>query len=304
MYSFLFNQTYLSIFAIAILVFLLMFLWRKLTILEGNYYLLEKRVNIIKKEERNEQLSKNTEKADIIMNEVFKNSQYGGDIKQKCTPEDITNVNINCENINKYCENTDVDVSIIDVFESKKGGAKNTKAKKQCNLKDGVVKEATLNILPDVIKYNDIDIPYKSENVTINNTYDTGVVSEAREVCEVREVSEAKEVSEAREVCEAKEVSEAKYENTINDVNELKKHIDNITNDDNIEYINTDNIIETESITSDITFNNEDDKTLSRKLKSMNLEKLREECRINSLSADGTKSMLIARLIDNIKKQK
>ena len=176
--------------------------------------------------------------------------------------------------------------------------------KKQCNIKDDVVKEATLNILSDVIKYNDIDIPYKSENVTINNTYDTGVVSEAKEVCEVREVSEAKEVSEAREVCEAKEVSEAKYENTINDVNELKKHIDNITNDDNIEYINTDNIIETESITSDITFNNEDDKTLSRKLKSMNLEKLREECRINSLSADGTKSMLIARLIDNIKKQK
>ena len=50
MYSFLFNQTYLAIFAISILVFLLMFLWRKLTILEGNYYLLEKRVNIIKKE--------------------------------------------------------------------------------------------------------------------------------------------------------------------------------------------------------------------------------------------------------------
>ena len=73
MYSFLFNQTYLAIFAISILVFLLMFLWRKLTILEGNYYLLEKRVNIIKKEERNEQLSKNIEKADVIMNEVFKN---------------------------------------------------------------------------------------------------------------------------------------------------------------------------------------------------------------------------------------
>jgi len=301
MYSFLFNQTYLSIFAIAILVFLLMFLWRKLTILEGNYYLLEKRVNIIKKEERNEQLSKNTEKADIIMNEVFKNSQYGGDIKQKCTPEDITNVNINCENINKYCENTDVDVSIIDVFESKKGGAKNTKAKKQCNIKDDVVKEATLNILQEVIEFNDIDIPYKSENVTINNTYDTCEVSEAKEVCEGSEGSEARE---AREVSEGSEVSEAKYENTINDVNELKKHIDNITNDDNVEYINTDNIIETESITSDITFNNEDDKTLSRKLKSMNLEKLRDECRINSLNADGTKSMLIARLIDNIKKQK
>jgi len=126
-------------------------------------------------------------------------------------------------------------------------------------------------------------------------------VSEAKEVCEGSEGSEARE---AREVSEGSEVSEAKYENTINDVNELKKHIDNITNDDNVEYINTDNIIETESITSDITFNNEDDKTLSRKLKSMNLEKLRDECRINSLNADGTKSMLIARLIDNIKKQK
>lgn len=289
MYSFLFNQTYLTIFVIAILVFLLMFLWRKLTILEGNYYLLEKRVNIMKKEERNEQLSKNIEKADIIMNEVFKNSQYGGDIKQKCTPEDITNVNISCENINKYYDKADVDISIIDVFECKKGGAKNVKAKKQCNLKDDVVKESTLNILPEVIEVNDIGVSYNSTNITFNNTCDTSDTSEGKE---------------ATEATEAREATEAKNENTMNDVNELEKHIDNMTNDDNVEYINTDNIIETESITSDITFNNEDDKTLSRKLKSMNLEKLRDECRINSLNTDGTKSMLIARLIDNIKKQK
>ena len=36
----------------------------------------------------------------------------------------------------------------------------------------------------------------------------------------------------------------------------------------------------------------------------MNLEKLREECKYNSLSTDGTKSMLITRIIDNIKKHK
>lgn len=36
----------------------------------------------------------------------------------------------------------------------------------------------------------------------------------------------------------------------------------------------------------------------------MNLEKLREECRNNSLSVEGTKSILISRIIDNIKKQK
>lgn len=295
MYSFLFNQTYLTIFVIAILVFLLMFLWRKLTILEGNYYLLEKRVNIMKKEERNEQLSKNIEKADIIMNEVFKNSQYGGDIKQKCTPEDITNVNISCENINKYYDKADVDISIIDVFECKKGGAKNVKAKKQCNLKDDVVKESTLNILPEVIEVNDIGVSYNSTNITFNNTCDTSDTSDTSDTCDTSDISDTSK---------GKEATEAKYENTMNDVNELEKHIDNMTNDDNVEYINTDNIIETESITSDITFNNEDDKTLSRKLKSMNLEKLRDECRINSLSTDGTKSMLIARLIDNIKKQK
>ena len=74
MYSFLFNQTYISIFVIALLVFLIMFLWRKLTILEGNYFLLEKRVNIMKKEDRTEQLSKNLEKSDAVMKEVFKNN--------------------------------------------------------------------------------------------------------------------------------------------------------------------------------------------------------------------------------------
>ena len=51
--------------------FLIMFLWRKLTILEGNYFLLEKRVNIIKKEDRTEQLSKNLENSDAVMKGSF-----------------------------------------------------------------------------------------------------------------------------------------------------------------------------------------------------------------------------------------
>ena len=262
MYSFLFNQTYLAIFAISILVFLLMFLWRKLTILEGNYYLLEKRVNIIKKEERNEQLSKNIEKADIIMNEVFKNSNSVNS-KEKFNEDNITNVNIECDNVNKYFNNSDIDISIVDVLESKKDECKNTKPMKKCNLKDVMVKETTLNILPEVIEINDF--------LTMNNPENVNY----KEVQEVQEVQD-----------------------------ELHKHINNITNDDNVEYVNTDSIIETESITSDITFNNEDDKILSRKYKSMNLEKLREECKYNSLSTDGTKSMLITRIIDNIKKHK
>ena len=110
-----------------------------------------------------------------------------------------------------------------------------------------------------------------------------------------------------------------------NDENELVSHIETITNDsdkkeDILEYINnatnnsdtsdetetadTADATETASITSEIIFNNEDDKALSRKYNAMNLEKLREECKNNSLNTEGTKSILISRIIENIKKQK
>ena len=54
------------------IVFLVMFLWRKIIILEGNFFILEKRVNLIKKDIREDSISKNIEKSDIIMNEIFK----------------------------------------------------------------------------------------------------------------------------------------------------------------------------------------------------------------------------------------
>jgi len=226
MYSFLFNQTYISIFVIALLVFLLMFLWRKLTILEGNYFLLEKRVNIIKKEDRSEQLSKNLEKSDAIMKEVFKNNIKRG----------------NCDNNDTVCnipKNTDEEDYIMDDIE------------------------------------NNIDI-------TIID------------VCEEEPVK----IGEGEECEDDNTGGEGSEEE------ELVSHIEDITKNDeasNIELAdNNDNV----SITSDITFNNEDDKILSKKYKAMNLEKLREECKIYSLNSEGTKSILISRIIDNIKKQK
>lgn len=225
MYNFLFNQTYISVFVIALLVFLLMFLWRKLTILEGNYFLLEKRVNIIKKEDRSEQLSKNLEKSDAIMKEVFKNNIKRG----------------NCDNNDTVCnipKNTDEEDYIIDDIE------------------------------------NNIDI-------TIID------------VCEEEPVKIGEEVD-----------GEEDNESGESEEEELVSHIEDITKTNeasNIELAdNNDNV----SITSDITFNNEDDKILSKKYKAMNLEKLREECKIYSLNSEGTKSTLISRIIDNIKKQK
>lgn len=231
MYSFLFNQTYITIFVVALLIFLIMFLWRKLTILEGNYFLLEKRVNIIKKDERAEQLSKNLERSDSIMKEVFKNNIKRGayDINDGICPmpKDSSEEDYVMGDLEG-----NIDITIINVEESNEETKKNV----------------------------EIEI--------VNNNED-----------------------------------------------ELTSHIETITNDSDkkediseiislTEPTDTTDTTETASVTSEIIFNNEDDKILSRKYKSMNLEKLREECKNNSLNTEGTKSILISRIIENIKKQK
>lgn len=66
------DQTYVNLFILISIVVLVMFLWRKLIILEGNFFILEKRVNLIKKDAREDSISRNIEKSDVIMNEIFK----------------------------------------------------------------------------------------------------------------------------------------------------------------------------------------------------------------------------------------
>jgi hypothetical protein len=62
-----------------------MFLWRKLIILEGNFFVLEKRVNLIKKDAREDSISRNIEKSDTIMNEIFRDFSPSNACKQsKC----------------------------------------------------------------------------------------------------------------------------------------------------------------------------------------------------------------------------
>lgn len=232
MYSFLFNQTYISIFVIALLMFLIMFLWRKLTILEGNYFLLEKRVNIIKKEDRTEQLSKNLEKSDAVMKEVFKNNIKRG----SCNIDDtVCNIpkDINVEEYIMEDIENNIDITIV-------------------NVEDANSSKGSVNVVEEIVENE-------------------------------------------------------KREDDIIDEQELVSHIEDITgtadtaDDDTIEFNDTN---DNASTTSEITFNSEDDKSLSKKFKAMNMEKLREECKNNSLSTEGTKSTLIARIIDNIKKQK
>jgi hypothetical protein len=65
-----------------------------------------------------------------------------------------------------------------------------------------------------------------------------------------------------------------------------------------------DNNIENDamSVSSDITFGTDQDKSITKKYKKMSIEKLREECVEKSLNSEGTKAILIGRILEYNKK--
>jgi hypothetical protein len=97
MYGILFDQTYINMVIFGLIVFFIMFLWRKLTVMEGNVFILEKRVDMMKKSDRKDSINKSFESADIVMNEIFKDStvknNYCNDVNYKCPIENIMQKN-------------------------------------------------------------------------------------------------------------------------------------------------------------------------------------------------------------------
>lgn len=69
--SFLSNPVYINIVILVLLVFLVLFLWRKIIVLEGNYFIIEKRVNLIKKDTREMSAKRKFENSNIVMTEIF-----------------------------------------------------------------------------------------------------------------------------------------------------------------------------------------------------------------------------------------
>jgi hypothetical protein len=66
---------------------------------------------------------------------------------------------------------------------------------------------------------------------------------------------------------------------------------------------NVDNIDnDTMSVSSDITFGTDHDKSMTKKYKKMSIEKLRDECVEKSLNSEGTKAILIGRILEYNKK--
>ena len=56
------------------------------------------------------------------------------------------------------------------------------------------------------------------------------------------------------------------------------------------------------SVSSDITFGTDQDKSITKKYKKMSIEKLRDECVEKSLNSEGTKAILIGRILEYNKK--
>jgi hypothetical protein len=242
MYGILFDQTYINMVIFGLIVFFIMFLWRKITVMEGNMFILEKRVDMMKKSDRKDSINKNFESADIVMNEIFKDS---------------TVKNNYCNDINYKCP---IDTKI---------------QKNKINTID----------LSDIVKNSDM-IDYII----------TEIVSEP--TAEPRtEHQEAVDLDVKQEI---DQLSKYILEETTNETNVPVSNQFDISNVIDNEHVDIDSV----SVSSDITFGNDIDKTMTKKYKNMNVERLREECKEKSLNTEGTKAILISRILEYNKKQK
>lgn len=258
MYGFLFDQTYITMAIFGLLIFLIMFLWRKITIIEGHIFILEKRVDTIKKADRIDSINKNIESADAVMNEIFKDS---------------TDKNTYCNNNSNKCP--------IDKLKNKKISNVELPGLPQNNKNDDILNY--INILNSGEIEIDKELPetisidkYIKENIEIPQ----GII--------IKEGIENKEDDNNLEYIQENIINTDNMQNIINIAQPIQDNID------------TDNM----SVSSDITFGNEVDKTLTKKYKNMNVEKLREECKEKSLNIEGTKAILISRILEHNKKQK
>ena len=274
MYGILFDQTYINMVIFGLIVFFIMFLWRKLTVMEGNVFILEKRVDMMKKSDRKDSINKSFESADIVMNEIFKDStvknNYCNDVNYKCPIENIMQKNKKntldlSDIINKNSDMVDYINIINDI--------------------DNEIKEDPSDQLPKYI---------------FENTKDTNITLEVPKVPKVTDVPEVPEVTELKEVTELTNVT------CVTDIAHAMNVVQNtsVTQDSNLFNDNDQIDFDTVSVSSDITFGNDTDKTMTKKYKNMNVERLREECKDKSLNTEGTKAILISRILEYNKKQK
>jgi hypothetical protein len=315
MYGFLFDQTYINLIIMGFFLFLIMFLWRKITIIEGNYFILEKRVDMIKKTDRDSLISKNMEKADVVMNEIFKDSTGGAGVAGGSGGGGKKNY---CNNVS-YCPPEAILKSQKPISKDSQSSQSSQSSKDSEDIDmssymidavAAVAAVATVSSKPEIV----------IDEVEVSD--DASVVIESKNKIEIIECKEGDDVVINKNV----EYSDCdKDDDNASDVPSVVKMdmtADNDSENDirDILYACSaqgatgsasgngadtgDNNIDNDamSVSSDITFGTDQDKSITKKYKKMSIEKLREECVEKSLNSEGTKAILIGRILEYNKK--
>ena len=318
MYGFLFDQTYINLIIMGFFLFLIMFLWRKITIIEGNYFILEKRVDMIKKTDRDSLISKNMEKADVVMNEIFKDSTNiaGGASGSSVASGGKKNY---CNNVS-YCPPEAI-------LKSQKNTPKDSRSSKDSEdidmssyMIDAVAAVASATAVSAVASKPEIVISQVDIADVADVAEDASVVVESNNKIEIIECKEGDDVvinknveygdsDNAPDVPSVVKVdmtavrnSDHDSENDIRDILYASSALGGAGGSGSAD--TADNNIDNDamSVSSDITFGTDQDKSITKKYKKMSIEKLRDECVEKSLNSEGTKAILIGRILEYNKK--
>lgn len=291
MYGFLFDQTYINLIIMGFFLFLIMFLWRKITIIEGNYFILEKRVDMIKKTCRDSLISKNMERADIVMNEIFKdstNGSSGGSGKKNycnnvsyCPPEAILKSQKTSSNDLKDSADIDISSYMIDAV----AAVSSVASKPEIVIIQEEVADDASAVLESNNKIETIECK-EGDNIVINKNVKYGY----------DEADNASDIPSA--------VIIDMTANSENDIRDILYATGSASGNGGVGSSDTADNIDNDamSVSSDITFGTDQDKSITKKYKKMSIEKLRDECVEKSLNSEGTKAILIGRILEYNKK--
>ena len=280
MYGFLLDQSYINLFILVIIVSIVMFLWRKLIILEGNFFVLEKRVNLIKRDTREDCIAKNIGKADIIMNEIFKDFAPSNACKQSVCGTADDDV---CYPQNGGTGDISIDENMVQ-FISKKSARPLEKVRSglgDCGEEDDDDCDSGSGAIITFANGGNIDIDVSGA--------DAGDADDAADIDKM--------------VALAALATGEEYENRSHI--ELIDAVDaadaadaaDLTADLAADADLTDNM----SVCSEITFTTDDkkgEKTLMKKYSKMSLDKLKEVCGSFNINSEGTRNQLITRIIE------
>ena len=269
MYGFLLDQSYINLFILVIIVSIVMFLWRKLIILEGNFFVLEKRVNLIKRDTREDCIAKNIGKADIIMNEIFKDFAPSNACKQSVCGTADDDV---CYPQNGGAGDISIDENMVQ-FISKKSARPLEKVRSglgDCGDGEAIITFANGgNIDIDVSGADAADYADAGDAADIDKMVALATGEEYENRAHI-ELIDAVDAADAADAADADLTADA-------------------------------DLADNMSVCSEITFTTDDkkgEKTLMKKYSKMSLDKLKEVCGSFNINSEGTRNQLIARIIE------